>query len=493
MIRFDDCLKLGKRISEEPYLLPDPPILRDAPEDDIPQPSADHMVGAISTKPEIKIPTDASHIRRVTVFKDKTVMMSEDLEIGPRIRGILGDIIKGGGGRIATSVHDADIFICHWRSGRDYILAERADLDVGNLSWLYHLITHNLWTSPLRRLMHYPLPKDGIPGFKDFKITLSNYGGEARTYLENLVMACGAEFTKSMKPDNTHVITARKVGEKCNAAVEWNLDIVNHIWLEESYARCQVQPLTNTNYTTFPARTHLGEVIGQVQLDRDILEPRYFAKDPTPDPSDPPRTLKKVATRGKGSKSKTPERNSEDVEMVDQEDDDGDEEEPEVEFPKPKKAAAKPKAKSRTAIAAQLSTPASARQARGVLQADTPSSTNSRSAKDRANQTIHALKDDIALYEKEKKAKGAVWGGKRAADRVEKSMERSSSPAVDVENGEDEEDEAETRATKRHKPNKAALPPVEIRLLITGYKPWVGALEKEGKEVVSHQVSIFEV
>ena len=38
---------------------------------------------------------------------------------------------------------------------------------------------------------------------------MSNYGGDARLYLENLIEACGAKFTKSMKTENTHLITAR--------------------------------------------------------------------------------------------------------------------------------------------------------------------------------------------------------------------------------------------------------------------------------------------
>jgi hypothetical protein len=42
-------------------------------------------------------------------------------------------------------------------------------------------------------------------------ITVSNYGGDARLYLENLIEATGAKFTKSMKAENTHLITARLV------------------------------------------------------------------------------------------------------------------------------------------------------------------------------------------------------------------------------------------------------------------------------------------
>jgi hypothetical protein len=37
--RFDDCFKLGKRIDETPYLLPDPEILNPLPEEDVRVPS----------------------------------------------------------------------------------------------------------------------------------------------------------------------------------------------------------------------------------------------------------------------------------------------------------------------------------------------------------------------------------------------------------------------------------------------------------------------
>jgi hypothetical protein len=90
-----------------------------------------------------------------------------------------------------------------------------------------------------------------------------------------LVQAAGGEFTKTMKQDNTHLITAHTVSEKCSAAKEWNINMVNHIWLEESYAKWHIQTLTNPRYTHFPQRTNLGEVVGQTQIDKQAIE-RYF-------------------------------------------------------------------------------------------------------------------------------------------------------------------------------------------------------------------------
>lgn len=470
--RFDDCMKLGKRIDERPYTLPNAEIFTSNPNDPLPMPTTDILNGASSPRPgALPMPTD-SPMRKLTVFARKTVMICTDLEISGRLRKVLEDLIVAGGGTISNSVHNSDIFVCHWRESREYVFASRMGLDVGNLSWLYHLIATNEWISPLRKLLHYPLPKGGIPGFKDFRITLSNYGGEARIYLENLVIAAGAEFTKSMKQDNTHLITARNASEKCEAAQEWNIEMINHLWIEESYAKCEVQALSDPRYTHFPPRTNLGEIIGQTQFDPALLKRIYFPRDPTPSPDDP-KPLKRKAMHEKDRNTSSSRRTDSDVDIEDEDE----EVEPKTRHQKPM-----PRQKSKV-IFSQLSTPASRRVSAGK-ENNTPS-TGSRSAKDKANSRIHAAAPDIALYEKEKKRKGPVWGGERAATRIErekeKSMERSSSPAQKNEDEMEEFSEDEARNPKRQ---KSGLPPVQMRLLVTGYKGWLGNLPKENVDKV---------
>ena len=95
-------------------------------------------------------------------------------------------------------------------------------------------------------------------------MTVTNYQGEARAYLEKLVEACGAKFTRNMTTSNTHLIAARslfpselkltssKSGDKCKHAHDWGIDVVNHLWLEETYAKWQVQSVTDLTLYTFP-------------------------------------------------------------------------------------------------------------------------------------------------------------------------------------------------------------------------------------------------
>ncbi|KAG4410729.1 hypothetical protein IFR04_016138 [Cadophora malorum] len=466
---FDDCLKLGKRIDEKPYLLPDPEIFTLRPEADLPMQSSASIHGATTSLPESLTLSTTSPVRPLTVFKDKKVMIAGELDLSNRTLKVIEDLIVKGGGSITTSVHSADIYVCHWREGREYVFASRAGIDVGNLSWLYYLIANNEWTSPLKRLLHYPIPKEGIPGFKGLRITLSNYGGEARTYLENLVTACGAEFTKSMKQDNTHLITARNGSEKCDAAKEWGIEMVNHLWIEESYAQCTIQKLTEPKYAHFPPRTNLGEIIGRTQFESYILEEKYYPRDPTPSPGDP-KPLRRPIMHEKDRNASSKKSNgdvmggqSADVSPV-----------------KPtRKAPAPRKTKSLGSVPPQ--TPAAKRRASAGKENDTPISTGSRSAKNKAMSRLNEIAPDIALYEKEKKRKGSVWGGERAANNYEKqkSAERSSSPVqknAEEEFSEDEEVEEETRNPKRQ---RTGLPPPTIRLLITGYKEWIGNIAKE--------------
>jgi hypothetical protein len=277
---FDDCLRLGKRISETPYLLPNPEISRKLERPPAQRTSPD-VVGAATPHPvdQLPSPTPSSDgSRELDVFNNKNVMFSDDLGLGSDTHKTLKDMIVSGGGDVVDEVASADIYICRYREGRDYVYASQFELDVGNLAWLYHVITNNRWTSPMRRLLHYPVPRQGVPGFQGLTISVSNYSGEARAYLESLVKACGAEFTKTMHQNNTHLITAHLKSEKCEAAKDWNINVINHLWIEESYARHQLQSLTIKRYSHFPERINLGEVIGQTQLDRGALEKSFFPK-----------------------------------------------------------------------------------------------------------------------------------------------------------------------------------------------------------------------
>ncbi|KAI0419430.1 hypothetical protein F5X98DRAFT_335110 [Xylaria grammica] len=473
---FDDCFRLGKRIDEGPYLLPDPEILRVSPGRSIEPQQSPYLDGAISARPDYMSPPSSPNERelQLTVFNEKKIMLSKDLEMRGRLRDILASLVSKGGGQLTDNAEECDWLICRYRDTKEYILASQLGKTVGNMSWLFYLIQHNAWSNPLHRLLHYPEPRNGIPGFQDMRISVSNYGGEARIYLENLIKSAGATFTKTMKADNTHLVTARDNSEKCEAARDWNIHMVNHLWIEESYAKCEMQSLTVSKYTHFPPRTNLGEIMGQTFLDEKRLQTLYFPGGPEKTTLTLGRKRKAldmtdensaVEGQASGASAGRPARKEFDV-MRDTEVEDVDA----TELP------AQP-----TRHSTEFATPARGRHVRSGKENETPSTVPSsgRSAKDKALGRLSTMAPDIALYEKEKK-RGlkdghGPWGGKRAADLIERehlNRRRTSSPTT----GEDKEPKSEKRPAKKARPT---LPEVDVRVILTGFKRWVNDKHRE--------------
>lgn len=443
------------------------------------------MLGASSPRPD-RLPTPSSSPsadrRQLTIFEGKKVMLSGDLELGSRLLGTIEDLIVTGGGMVTGSVYKADIFICHYRESPEYRIASRAGKDVGNLAWLYHLITHNAWTSPLRRLLHYPIARQGLPGFGIFRISLSNYNGEARVYLENLAKVAGGEFTKTMKEDNTHLITAHMVSEKCDAAKEWNIHIVNHLWLEESYAKWQIQTVSDPRYNYFPTRTNLGEVVGQTPIDKQALEKVFFPQgsdvDPSGEDEDVPRPISAKPTNTISSRNLNA-MNAHASRSAGSQD---------VPYRALQSGGPTPKASKENRRHTEgnvVRTPAPSRFIGQGKENDTPSTAGSRSAKDKALAKLHDLAPDIALFQKEvKRVGGVTHGGRKSREDMVSEVNRKRSVSKDEDT--DPEADEETRATKRVKKSKGLAPP-SMRLALSGYKGWigVGATKKEGEERVS--------
>ena len=452
----------------------------------MPESSRPDLQGAVSPQPGPLPPTPegspSPERQKLSVLRLKRVMLSEDLEIASHLRETIEKLVSNGGGSVVNKVDDCDMFICQFREGDDYRSAARSGKDVGNLPWLYDLFTRNRWTSPTKRLLHYPIARQGLPGFSKFRISLSNYNGEARSYLENLAKAAGCEFTKTMKMDNTHLITAHPFSDKCEAAKEWNVHMINHLWLEESYAKWEIQTLTNPRYTYFPPRTNLGEVVGQTPIDKAALAAKFYpnvsaAKGAIATknmPQEPPNVGKLALTALKPEKE--------------------DAKQPKKAMDEQKIEASRKAVESKTnVVKARISddhhssdsgvatkTPVSSRFKPDGKENDTPSTTGSRGAKDRAREKLSDLAPDIALYEKEKKRVGGViFGGKKGADEKEKTTARKRSISHD--NPESTVDEAESRAAKRPKKGRTSA----MHLLLSGYEAWISDSKRESTDRVS--------
>lgn len=56
------------------------------------------------------------------------------------------------------------------------------------------------------------------------------------------------------------------------AALEWNIRIVNHLWIEETYAKWKLQSITTPRYIYFSPQTNLMEMVGNTPIDMDTIK-----------------------------------------------------------------------------------------------------------------------------------------------------------------------------------------------------------------------------
>ena len=117
---------------------------------------------------------------------------------------------------------------------------------MGNLQWLYFILASKSWTLPLNsNILYYPQPSTPLDGLQGLKISITNYSGEARSYLSKLITIMGGVFTKTLTRDNDYLVCGKAEGKKFDAALnkwvdsEGNLEIkvVNHLWLEDCYVQ----------------------------------------------------------------------------------------------------------------------------------------------------------------------------------------------------------------------------------------------------------------
>jgi twin BRCT domain len=473
---FDDCLRLRRRISEQPYLLPDPEILRNN-HDGPPTPRNPRSINsAMSSTPSGGIfssPSLSLTEKEITVFNQVKVKLSNDLDISQTTRSAIEDIIKRSGGSVTEDIEETDCLICQYRENNDFIKfwKRHEGKHVGNLSWLFHLIVHNKYSNPLNKLLHFPTPRNRIPGFEGFKICISNYTGNARIYVENLARLTGAVFTKTMAQENTHLIAAHTESEKYDAAQEWNINVVNHVWLEDSYAKMKVQSLTSKSYTHFPSRTNLGEVVGQTPIDRDVIQKWIDATY---------RVKEHQEKRKSGASNNAPSAINERVVMNGADD-----------------TSVAIRKRSRPASTSVV-TPATRRTADGKENGlpISPMTSGSRNAKAKALSKLHDAAADIALYDKERKRVGGVIHGRdrnrTSSGSVESAVEsKKSSPKRTHDETEDtEEDELAGPPGKKAKNGRKMA---KIRVMVSMYDRWQDRPELQTGDKVRYIYSIFMI
>lgn len=264
----DDCMKLQTLVDERPYLLKDP---AESAEDDL------RSTYEVDGAPRLAVQSSVDAGLGSSLFASKAFFLGNDLGLSDRLRKSVIYIIEMNEGSVVSNLNDADVYLGKWRSSEEYVQACRQKIVVGNLTWLYWMIIRRKWESPLAKLLHYPEVPGGLPEMHNFSIAISNYTGDARGYLQSLITSLGANYTSVLREGmNTHLVTAYEHGSKYEAAKRWGIKIVNHLWLEDTYAKWALQPENSRRYTYIPERLNLRSLVGNMHLIQDVLKKFYM-------------------------------------------------------------------------------------------------------------------------------------------------------------------------------------------------------------------------
>ncbi|KAK0561358.1 regulator of Ty1 Transposition [Tilletia horrida] len=175
---------------------------------------------------------------------------------------------------VPAKVAQADVVVTKFRESKECLQALKQQKTCGSPQWLAFVLATARFPDPRHNLLHFPYPKDPIPAFTKFTITLTNYSGEARSLLRHLITCMGGKFTPEMTSANTHCIAASEEGEKVKRAKEWGIPVLNHIWLEACFTRWQAIDVLQPRFIEYgPAIRYGKQVLVDARLEDGVLEP----------------------------------------------------------------------------------------------------------------------------------------------------------------------------------------------------------------------------
>ncbi|KAG7927121.1 hypothetical protein KL925_002492 [Ogataea polymorpha] len=201
------------------------------------------------------------------LFKGRIFFLDEDFNISSRVSSSLKTLIEQHGGKV-DSEDRANTYIGKYRGGEMYQLAFEEKWPIGNLNWLFWMLLREEWIAPGKIMLHYPYPREALEGMDRVVVSVTHYTGDSRLYLQQLVEIMGGTFTKNLRQfTTTHLLVAKPTGEKYKYAREWNIKCLNHLWLEESYAKWELQDDSDPRYLKFGDQVGVAHAVGHTSLD----------------------------------------------------------------------------------------------------------------------------------------------------------------------------------------------------------------------------------
>ncbi|KAI8902041.1 hypothetical protein BC833DRAFT_617019 [Globomyces pollinis-pini] len=245
---FDDCFRLGQKCPEDSYIFPFPKVLC-------------YSFDALSNL--VKVPKDTPSIQTSVPFlKSKVVFIDPDLAESPALNTHIVELkknMRANAAQISDDLTEANVLITNYQGDlfKKVIMTEKV---IGSVRWMNDQLKVKHLIDPTSKVLYYPCPIYPIPEMQSFVVTVTNYSGQAREDVFTMASHMGCKVTRNMSMDNTHLICGIPTGEKYHRGINqfltlaslWNLHIVNHLWLEETYANWAYQREAKPQFLHFP-------------------------------------------------------------------------------------------------------------------------------------------------------------------------------------------------------------------------------------------------
>ncbi|ORZ06550.1 hypothetical protein BCR41DRAFT_360843 [Lobosporangium transversale] len=288
---FQQSCNLKRRLPETIYRFPNPPMLDQsfvAPPEMVSGKAPQLYSNTIKAVTLFLMSPSKFHSKFLRRFRFHLV---DDLNILPERKTYINQKIIDAGGTLVNeySSETVDVVICRFRAGNTYIQASRDGKIVGSADWLFHILQTGELSSPKASLLHYPIPPEPIPGMSSFIMTVTQYTGNVREYLKRMIIAVGATYKPTLASQNapeptTHIICGNSSGEKYERGQEWNVKVVNHLWLEDCFQVWSLQSESKPRYTQFPPFNQLPSIFGANILQETVDEWLKFYEEDTSSP-----------------------------------------------------------------------------------------------------------------------------------------------------------------------------------------------------------------
>ena len=219
-----------------------------------------------------------------SVFRGQSVLLARDVcRASEQQLRSLEHFIKASGGSvrrapkeingIVQAVRNSDFVVCRYREVQEFREAIRQSKQVGNLTWLIWVVSNDTFSDPREEPLHFPVPREGIPEFKNASITISSYRGTTRQYLTKMIKLMGATFSGTLTARTSLCVAANLTSEKTDRAREWKVPVVNHKYIVDSFLAWAPVERAKLKYIDFPEGVDYNTDVGETRVTDESLGP----------------------------------------------------------------------------------------------------------------------------------------------------------------------------------------------------------------------------